>query len=110
MTLSNVRPALLARAKQLATTLLSERGEASGALVARQLHEVLHVLDQSDRHSFQPYLASEFQPNKAELRAAAEHYLADGTAEAAAPLAEAVDPPRQELLRRMNMAPGGTAH
>ena len=106
---SNVRPALLARAKQLATTLLSERGEASGALVARQLHEVLHVLDQSDRHSFQSYLASEFQPNKAELRAAAEHYLADGTAEAAAALAEAVDPPRQELLRRMNMAPGGTS-
>lgn len=107
--LSSVRPAQVDFAKQLAAALLSERGEASGALVARRLHEVLRALDQNDRHSFQSYLASEFQPDKAALRAAAEHYLADSTAEAAAALAEAVDPPRQELLRRMNMAPGGTS-
>jgi malonyl-CoA decarboxylase len=107
--LSNVRPALLGRAKQLAATLLSERGEASGALVARQLHEVLHALAPDDRHGFQRYLATDFQPDRAALRAAAEHYLADSTAEAAAALAQAGDPPRQELLRRMNMAPGGTS-
>jgi malonyl-CoA decarboxylase len=106
--LSNVRPALLGRAKQLAAALLSERGEASGALVARQLHETLRALDADDRHGFQRYLAADFQPDKAALRAAAQHYLADSTAEAAAALAQAVDPPRQELLRRMNMAPGGT--
>ena len=38
--LSNTKLAPLDRAKQLAATLLSERSEASGALVARQLHEV----------------------------------------------------------------------
>ena len=106
--LSNTKLAPLDRAKQLAATLLSERSEASGALVARQLHEVLRALDASDRHGFQRYLASEFQPDRAALRAAAERYLADGTAEAAAALARAADPPRQELLRRINMAPGGT--
>jgi malonyl-CoA decarboxylase len=106
--LSNAKLAPLDRAKQLAATLLSERGEASGALVARQLHEALGALDASDRHGFQRYLATKFQPDKAALRAAAERYLADGTAEAAATLAQAADPPRQELLRRMNMAPGGT--
>jgi malonyl-CoA decarboxylase len=106
--LSGAKPASLERAKQLAATLLSERGEASGALVARQLHEALGALDASDRHGFQRYLATEFQPDKAALRAAAERYLADTTAEAAAALAQAADPPRQELLRRMNMAPGGT--
>ena len=88
--------------------MLSERSEASGAQVARELHEVLRALDASDRHGFQRYLATEFQPDRAALRAAAERYLADGTAEAAAALARAADPPRQELLRRMNMAPGGT--
>ena len=103
---SNAAP--LDRAKQLAATLLSERGEASGALVARELHQVLRILDGSDRHGFQRYLASEFQPDTAALRAAAERYLADTSAEAAAALAQAADPPRQELLRRMNMAPGGT--
>ena len=104
---SDAKSASLERAKRLAATLLSERGEASGALVARQLHEVLGALDAGDRHGFQRYVATEFQPDKAALRAAAERYLADATAEAAAALAQAADPPRQELLRRMNMAPGG---
>src|SRR6266850_1762258 len=96
------------RAKQLAESLLSERGEASSALLARELHHVLRALDADDRHGFQRYLATAFQPDKAALRAAAERYLADTTAEAAAALAQAADPPRQELLRRMNMAPDGT--
>ena len=98
----------LDHAKQLATTLLSERGEASGALVARGLHGVLRGLDASDRQGFHRFLATEFQPDQTALRAAAERYLGDVTAETAAALAQAADPPRQELLRRMNMAPGGT--
>jgi malonyl-CoA decarboxylase len=105
--LSKSKLAPVDRAKQLAATLLSERGQASGALVARQLHELLGALDANDRHGFQRYLATEFQPDEAALRAAAQCYLADGTAEAAAALARAADPPRQELLRRINMAPGG---
>jgi malonyl-CoA decarboxylase len=96
------------RAKQLAESLLSERGEASGALLARELHGVLRGLNAGDRHGFQRYLATKFQPDTAALRVAAERYLADTTAEAATALAQAADPPRQELLRRMNMAPGGT--
>src|SRR5690349_6879136 len=106
--LSNSKPAPVDRVKQLAAILLSERGEASGAQVARELHHVLRALDPDDRHSFQRYLATEFQPDREALRTAAERYLADTTAEAAAALAQAADPPRQELLRRMNMAPGGT--
>jgi len=106
--LANSKPAPVDRVKQLAATLLSERGEASGAQVARELHHVLRALDVDDRHSFQRYLGTEFQPDKAVLRTVAERYLANTTAEAAAALAQAADPPRQELLRRMNMAPGGT--
>ena len=104
----NSNPPPLVRAKQLAATLLSERSEASGAQVARELHHVLRALDADDRHNFQRHLATGFQPDKAALRAAAERYLAATTAEAAAALARASDPPRQELLRRMNMPPGGT--
>src|SRR6202158_3313820 len=106
--LSSSKPAPGDCARQLAAAPLSERDEASGAQVARALHHVLRALDADDRHGFQRYLATEFQPDKAALRAAAERYLADTTAEAAAALARAGDPPRQELLRRMNMAPGGT--
>ena len=64
----NSNPAPLDRARQLAATLLSQRGEASGAQVARELHHVLRALDADDRHSFQRYLATEFQPDKAVLR------------------------------------------
>jgi malonyl-CoA decarboxylase len=105
---TNATRSPLDRAKRFASTLLSERGEASGALLARELHGMLRALDAGDRHGFQRYLATEFQPDTAALRIAAERYLADTTTEAAATLAQAADPPRQELLRRMNMAPGGT--
>src|SRR4029077_9610261 len=92
--LSNSKPAPVDRVKQLAAALLSERGEAVGAQVARELHHVLRALDTNDRHSFQRYLATEFQPDGEPLRAAAQRYLADGTAEAAAALARVADPPR----------------
>src|ERR1700738_5143689 len=99
----------LSRAKKLAESLLSERGEASGAVVARELHEVLRILVAEDRLNFQRFLATDFAPDPTVLRAAAETYLSDPSAEAAALLAQATDPPRQELLRRINMAPGGTS-
>ncbi|MCS3446385.1 MULTISPECIES: malonyl-CoA decarboxylase [Bradyrhizobium] len=102
-------PASLDQARQLAAALLSERGEASGALIARQLQQTMRALDADGRHGFQRYLAGAFQPDAAALQDAAKRYLADGTAVAAAALADAADPPRQEVLRRMNMAPGGTA-
>jgi malonyl-CoA decarboxylase len=102
-------PNALERARQLASALLSERGEASGAMLSRELHDVVSKLSADDRHGFQRFLAAEFQPDATALRAAAEKYLTSTTAEAAAHLAQAADPPRQELLRRMNMAGGGTA-
>jgi len=106
---SDAQHATLDQAKRLAAKLLSERGEASGARVSRELHDVLRALDADHRHSFERYLAAHFQPDSAALRTAAERYLACASPEGAAALAEAADPPRQELLRRMNMAPGGTA-
>ncbi|WP_044588468.1 malonyl-CoA decarboxylase [Bradyrhizobium sp. LTSPM299] len=107
--ISSREPASPEGAKQLAAALLSERGEASGAMIARELHRTMQTLDAAGRHGFQNYLAAAFQPDPTTLRDAAKRYLADSTAEAAAALAQAADPPRQEVLRRMNMAPGGTA-
>ena len=97
--------------QQLADALLSERGEAAGAIVARALHDELRGLGATDRLAFYRFLASNFRPDAEPLRAAAEAYIADPSAEAeaAAALARYADPPRQELLRRMNMSPGGTA-
>jgi malonyl-CoA decarboxylase len=105
---SNIVETDLQHAKQLANSLLSQRGEASGAAIARELHGVVRVFAAEDRLNFQRFLATGFAPDATALRAAAEVYLSHPSAEAAASLAQAADPPRQELLRRMNMAPGGT--
>src|SRR4051812_46824242 len=99
----------LERARRLTKAMLSERGEASGAAVARELQESLAALGPEDRLAFFRFLAEGFTPDTAKLRKAAEAWLAAPGAEAAARLADAAEPPRQELLRRMNMAPGGTA-
>jgi malonyl-CoA decarboxylase len=97
------------RARALAEALLSERGEASGAAVARELHAAIRDLSDPDRLAFLLFLSTGFTPDTAKLRRAAEAYLADPTPEQAGRLAEAAEPPRQELLRRMNLSPGGTA-
>jgi malonyl-CoA decarboxylase len=100
----------LERAQLLAQALLSSRGEASGAALARELHTVLDRLSREDRLGFLRYVATGFLPDPVALRAAAQAYLATpDDPVTAGRLAEAVEPPRQELLRRMNMAPGGTA-
>jgi malonyl-CoA decarboxylase len=97
------------RSKMLADALISGRGEASGAAVARELHAVLSGLDPSQRLGFYKYVAENFEPDEAKLTAAASAYLAAPNAQSATHLADAAEPRRQELLRRMNMSPGGTA-
>jgi malonyl-CoA decarboxylase len=99
----------LDRARELATALLSERGETSGAAIARELQAALRELSPADRIAFYRFLVSDFLPSEGELRAAAEAYLAEPTPERATQLAQAAEPTRRELLRRMNMTQGGTA-
>jgi malonyl-CoA decarboxylase len=99
----------LDRAQEFATALLSERGEASGAAIARELHTALRELGPEGRLAFYRFLSENFLPAEGPLRAAAQAYLAEPTPEHATQLAEAAEPARQELLRRMNMAQGGTA-
>jgi malonyl-CoA decarboxylase len=94
---------------QLSRSLISERGEASGAALARALLESLNALREADRLSYYRFLADDFAPDPGRLRQAAEAYLAEPTPATAMVLGEAAEPPRQELLRRINMAPGGTA-
>ena len=97
------------RARLLAEMLLSGKGEASGAALARELQAVWRRLGPDERLEFYRFLAAGFVPDSDTLRRAAEAYIANPDAMHAAQLSEAADPPRQELLRRMNMSSGGTA-
>jgi malonyl-CoA decarboxylase len=97
------------RARLLADALISGRGEATGAAIARDLHTTLAALEPKDRLDFYKYVAENFAPDGKTLSAAASTYLSDPNPQTAALLADAAEPRRQELLRRMNMSPGGTA-
>ncbi len=97
------------RARLLADALISGRGEASGAAIARELHAVLSALEPAQRLGFYQHLAENFEPDGEKLSAAASNYVANPNPQTATLLADAAEPRRQELLRRMNMSPGGTA-
>jgi malonyl-CoA decarboxylase len=97
------------RARQLAAALLSERGEASGAAVARELLQCLRGMSEAERLEVLRGISAGFAPDAKQLRAAAEAYLASPDPAAATFLHRAAEAPRQELLRRMNMTRGGTA-
>lgn len=99
----------LERARQLTQSLLSERGEASGAAISKALLVALKALDATERLQYYLFLAQNFSPDEAALSKAAEQYLKTHSQEDAAILARVSEPPRQEVLRRMNMAQGGTA-
>jgi malonyl-CoA decarboxylase len=92
----------------LCETLLGERGEVSGAVLARDALAVYRLLDERGREEFFNILASEFAPSPEAVGKAADAYRDDPTPENLIRLQELVDSARQELFRRLNMAPGGT--
>ncbi len=100
------------RAERLAAllrTLISERGEASGAALALRALDAYRQLDEAGRLHFFALLAQDFSPDRDAVLAAATAYHAAPNAEHLAALQRVTEPARQEVFRRMNMAPGGTA-
>jgi malonyl-CoA decarboxylase len=97
------------RLASLLRTLISERGEASGAALARQSLSLYGALDTPGRLRFFEALARDFSPDRDAVLAAATAYHGDPSPENLAALERVTEPPRQEVFRRMNMAPGGTA-
>jgi malonyl-CoA decarboxylase len=100
------------RARQaiaLCRALLGERGEASGAALARDALAAYRELDDAERAQFFDVLSREFSPSPDEVGKAADAYRFDPTPVNLLRLQEAAEPARQELFRRINMAPGGTA-
>lgn len=94
--------------RRLCHDLLSGRGEASGTALAREVVTLFREMAGPDRVAFLQMLNVEFSYNPIDLRAAAKTYADDPSEENYQALRGSVEAPRMELLRRMNMAPGGT--
>ena len=97
------------RLADLCEELLSGRGEASGVAMAREILDVYADLATGPRIAFFEALATRFGPDRSRIDKAAEKYKADPSDAATLALHRATEPRRQELLRRLNLAPGGTA-
>lgn len=93
----------------LCKMLLSSRGEASGMALAAEILERWSALDAAGRQDFVRMLYEEFGPDTLRLERAIENYRDDKSSDAVIELHRAAEPQRQELVRRLNLAPGGTA-
>ncbi|MGZ3325248.1 MAG: malonyl-CoA decarboxylase, partial [Xanthobacteraceae bacterium] len=93
----------------LCEALLSGRGEASGTAMAREVLDRYHTLDDAERLAFFETLTRDFGPDREKLAEAIENWRAQPSDEDASDLHFASEPRRQELIRRLNRAPGGTS-
>jgi len=89
--------------------LMSERGEAAGVSLAKVTLDLYAALDKRGQAQFFAALLADFSPDPVRVLAASQAYAAEQSAANLAQLSIAAEPPRQELLRRLNRAPGGTA-
>ena len=93
---------------KLCEDLLSGRGEASGMALAQAVLEAFQRLDKPGRLAFFTMLRERFGPDHERLDKAIEAYRAKPYPATVAALHQASEPRRQELFRRLNLAPERT--
>lgn len=94
---------------ELAEDLLSGRGEASGVALAREILGRYGELTTGPRIAFFEALAQRFGSDPARMETAIAAWRDKPGDDTAAEVHAASEPRRQELFRRLNLAPGGTA-
>ena len=108
---SNLLESLQGRRKDmrfLCNRLLSERGEASQTVIAQEIISAYSAMKPEQRPEFFQFLSREYSADPAKVHAAAVEYERAPGSDTLAALSQAVEAPRQELIRRINTAPQGT--
>jgi malonyl-CoA decarboxylase len=89
--------------------LIKERGQSvSFGLAARAISRY-RKLDSNFRTQFYETLSTRYDPDVDGITSALEHHKTKRNAETLIELIRATEPPRQELLRRLNRVPSGTS-
>lgn len=104
---SSVRSREVERTLSLCHVLLSERGEVSGTRLAGEVIGAYQSLGASERSLLFDGLVAEFSCDRNAVARAADAYRVDPSEANLIQLETAIEPPRQELFRRVNMAAGG---
>ncbi|GGF66608.1 decarboxylase [Azorhizobium oxalatiphilum] len=89
--------------------LLSGRGEASGVALAAEILSRYAQMKTGERIAFFESLLATFGPDTTRLEKAMAAYAAKPSDASIAEIHAASEPRRQQLFRRLNMAPGATA-
>jgi malonyl-CoA decarboxylase len=90
------------------TALMGRSGEASRIAVAEQALDAYGELDAAGKAAFFRVLLDDYSADRDAIRAAYAAWDAEPSEAALVDLFAAVEPRRQTLLRRLNLAPGGT--
>ncbi len=94
---------------EMCRALLSGRGEASGVALAGEILGRYRTLGDEDKGAFFRALEEDFGPDRERVENAVMRWTSTRGEAAASEIHYASEPRRQELFRRLNRAPGGTA-
>lgn len=102
-------PAGVGDLERACENLISRRGEASGMALAGDILERWRRSDEDDRRAFMTMLLEKLGPDPERLERAIEAYREERSPRTLRELHVAAEPRRQELIRRLNLAPNGIA-
>lgn len=102
-------PRTLDMLTDLCGRLLSGRGEASGVKLAQEIIRRYALLQPDERVRFFLHLARDHGPDWPRVEAAWADHDRQRSRASFQRIVRALEPPRQELFRRINLTPGGTA-
>ena len=91
------------------TRLISERGESNAVSMADDVINNYCKLTKDQHAKFFTFLFEKLNPDPVAVMSAAQNFSAEGNARNYIKLQRVVEPPRQELFRRLNRATNGTA-
>ncbi len=89
--------------------LLGDKGELGGGAITTDIIAGLDSLEDASLDEFFDFLASDLSPDPQQVLQLALDYANEPSAATLLQLTRAAEPPRQELFRRLNRVPGGTA-
>ena len=99
----------LRRMKADCKRLLGEKGELGGMAMAADVLASLDSLEDESLDEFFDFLADDLSPDPQLVLKLAQDYAHQPNAHTLLQLTRAAEPARQELFRRLNRMPGGTA-
>lgn len=93
---------------ELCTALLGSSGETSGLALAREILSRFAAMEDKEKHAFFLEIAATMNIDPEAVRTTLDEYEKNPSKASYRAFAEAVEPARQEFVRRLNGVPGAT--